>query len=324
MSVNWIEPLTLAKQSWNWVGLVEFQGSTVEVTSQCFEQKDYRHGDSPQPRLAKKIERLVQKAMDNHERDMSTIGPALEDLYNQHWVPPGGRKLSSGRLGKELQLKGIHLAQGVTRNQYQLIFSDPRDRFRSYMPTSEIDLGEINSIFLDTPRGLSGEPLLPYLGAMQYAELPAEETTPRIAEKVPLTKRTRRFKWIEPFSYHAKKGLWTGVIEFQKKRLEIRIETAKKERPESWSDNRLSKILACIVPATKEAAHQLTELYNDAWIEDRELSVAAVKRRIKLDSLDLDREENWTMWFTDGDLFGGHWIRVDIDVSGEVTFELSG
>ncbi|WP_298858802.1 DUF2262 domain-containing protein [uncultured Gimesia sp.] len=324
MSVNWIQSLKFVKKSWDWVGLVEFQGSTVDVASKCFDPKGGRNGDSPQPRLVTKIERSVLKAMDNHDRDLSTIALALGDLYNQHWRPPRGRKLSSGDLKEELKLTKINLAQGVTRDQYQIIFADPHDRFRSYIPQSEIDHGKIISIFLDTPRDSNSELLLPYLGAMQHAALPAEEATKRMAEKVPLTKQTKRFKWIEPLSYNAKRAQWTGVIRFQRKRLEIDVESPKEDSPESWAEKHLSRILACVVPATKEVAHQLTELYNDAWIEDRELSVTAVQRRIQLDSINLNREESWEMCFTDGDLFGGHKIIVNMDVSGEVTFVLYG
>jgi hypothetical protein len=121
--------------------------------------------------------------------------------------------------------------------------------------------------------------------------------------------------WIEPLKFVKQSWDWIGLVEFQGSTVEV---------ASKWADKRLSRILACIVPVTKEAAHQLTELYNDEWIEDRALSVTAVKRRIELNSIDLDRENKWAMWFTDDDLFGGHWIRVNIDVSGEVTLELYG
>ena len=115
-----------------------------------------------------------------------------------------------------------------------------------------------------------------------------------------------------------------GKIEFRKKRYEITVNADNKDDPVSWVDELLSRILAKLADATTEAAHQLTELYNSSWVQDWELKPAGIKRRIKLTSMSLNRDESWGMLFSDGDLFGGHWIRVTVGADGEVSSELWG
>ena len=152
MTVKWVEPLKfLKKKTVRWVGKIEFQDSVVEISSQVFDRNGTRNGASPPPRLAKNIERMVQKAINNHEQDRAAMAPVLVDLYNKSWRKPRARKLSPSSFAKELKLKLILLAQGTTRDQYTVSFTESRERFRGYILKAEVNRGKVTRVSIDSP-----------------------------------------------------------------------------------------------------------------------------------------------------------------------------
>ena len=325
MNIEWVQPVTFKKKKHDWVGQIELQGTSVEIVCKHIWGSKPRDGIVAGDVFVRKIERAILKAIDYcDESTLSVLSEALGELYNQHWRPKGGRNIKPDKLTTELKLARIDFSLNSRWADYRLRFAPIEKRFRGYIPCCCVDRGKVSYPSLDCPRDENWQPTLPYLEDMQEAKLP-RAASDRLTQKVPLTEQTKNFKWVAQLSFDAKGKQWIdGEIVYQRKRYEIKVNASKKDDPESWVDLRLSRILAQLSAATKEASHQLAELYNDSWMEDRELSATGVKRRIKLESLTLNRDESWQMWFADGDLFGGHWIDVSIDTNGEVTQNLCG
>jgi hypothetical protein len=63
------------------------------------------------------------------------------------------------------------------------------------------------------------------------------------------------------------------------------------------------------------AADKLLSIYNDAWIDDDhpKLSIEQFKSKLKLKCISVIDEPNCaTLYFEDGDMFGGHHVALDI------------
>lgn len=67
------------------------------------------------------------------------------------------------------------------------------------------------------------------------------------------------------------------------------------------------------------AAEELLELKNDFWLNDdeEEVSEESFVARMELESLTLGADGAATLWYADGDLFGGHTICVEQGGDGE-------
>ncbi|MEJ8302640.1 DUF2262 domain-containing protein [Saccharibacillus sacchari] len=67
------------------------------------------------------------------------------------------------------------------------------------------------------------------------------------------------------------------------------------------------------------AAEELVELKNDAWLDEDEdeLTEQEFADRMTLQSLTLDEDAEFTLWYEDGDLFWGHTICVVLGADGE-------
>jgi len=65
------------------------------------------------------------------------------------------------------------------------------------------------------------------------------------------------------------------------------------------------------------AIEHLLELKNDCWLDDddeQRLEPHAFRRRMTLESVTVEADGSFEFWFDDGDLFGGHAIRVEGNV----------
>lgn len=67
------------------------------------------------------------------------------------------------------------------------------------------------------------------------------------------------------------------------------------------------------------AVGELLELKNDNWLDEGEVEVSAetFKNLMKLYAISVEPEGEFVFWFDDGDLFWGHSIMVEGNLSGE-------
>ncbi len=66
------------------------------------------------------------------------------------------------------------------------------------------------------------------------------------------------------------------------------------------------------------AAKELTDLAND-WSEDEtEITEEAFMSKIELESIGISRDGGLLLYYSDGDLFWGHVIEIDANISGEL------
>lgn len=74
-----------------------------------------------------------------------------------------------------------------------------------------------------------------------------------------------------------------------------------------WSDQR-----RWTAEAINVAVSQLLELKNDTWLGEDETPVSAddFGRRLKMESVTIEREGAFVLWLDDGDLFWGHAISI--------------
>lgn len=72
-----------------------------------------------------------------------------------------------------------------------------------------------------------------------------------------------------------------------------------------------------------DVAKRMQDLYNDTWRNTGpRLSHAQIADRLALSSLDFSIDDdniNFTFYYSDGDLFAGHWIEVWLDATGNIS-----
>jgi hypothetical protein len=104
--------------------------------------------------------------------------------------------------------------------------------------------------------------------------------------------------------------------EYQGRQYQLRV-----EYPGYLAGTRLSpmgqeyveSILARIDEAKGFAARELLNTYNESWLDDDhgELSAEGFAKLLEFDRLKIMDEPDYaTIYFSDGDMFGGHWVEV--------------
>lgn len=68
------------------------------------------------------------------------------------------------------------------------------------------------------------------------------------------------------------------------------------------------------------ACSKLLELKNNNWLGEKESPVTKDEflKRLKLDGINAFKEGGFEIYFMDSDLFGGHWIMVDVNEKFEM------
>lgn len=59
-------------------------------------------------------------------------------------------------------------------------------------------------------------------------------------------------------------------------------------------------------------AEQLLSIKNEDWLDsnDSPLTARQFKAKLTFESVVVSADENFTFWFSDGDMFGGHGIEI--------------
>lgn len=85
------------------------------------------------------------------------------------------------------------------------------------------------------------------------------------------------------------------------------------KRAENWVLNKLYEEVFL------EMEQHMLALKNDAWLDDDEKPVTTKKfrRKVALGSITFYNNFTSSMYYEDGDIFGGHWIVVDVDETGK-------
>ena len=69
----------------------------------------------------------------------------------------------------------------------------------------------------------------------------------------------------------------------------------------------------------RASAKSLIKLYNEDWTEGEQITEEEFARRIRLDSISFDEEDDKiSVYYDDADLFAGHAIKVDVSFDGTV------
>ena len=324
VTTKWIQPIQFDPGTWNWCGTFAWGRREIRVFCKYFGKRQVAAGAHPPDAVRRQVEERIAAAIANHERDSEIAAGPLANLYNAHWRTGSARKTSSGSLLKRLKWQSLFLDQGETRDQYRLVY-EKLDLFSGYEPYTQFDLGKVCSIGVASPLGLDGGPLLPYPGVDRaQAGIPSSQSE-RTQMQGPNTRaKTAKINWSQTLSFDKRRKVWLGQIKVRVRTIDIVVNAPKSAAPPHWAASRLRTILPQLKSAMSAAVAQLTELYNESWVEERELSSTAVRRRIKLDSIEYSDDDEWSLWFNDGDLFEGHLIRADVQSSGEVDCQLLG
>lgn len=66
-------------------------------------------------------------------------------------------------------------------------------------------------------------------------------------------------------------------------------------------------------------AVSMRELYNDTWLDEKNLTPEELAQKINLDNVTIFDEGGGELFYeADEDLFAGHWVQVPIDAHGEI------
>jgi hypothetical protein len=68
------------------------------------------------------------------------------------------------------------------------------------------------------------------------------------------------------------------------------------------------------------ACSRLIDLKNDSWLQENEVPVtkSESQKKMKLDGINAFKDGGFEIYFTDGGLFRGHWIMVDVNEKFEM------
>jgi hypothetical protein len=87
-------------------------------------------------------------------------------------------------------------------------------------------------------------------------------------------------------------------------------------------DARLVAALDRVPAVLDEAVPKMVELYEESWNDGR--SIARALKKVALLRMNIDKRGGFELVLSDGGLFAGHDVRVQVSKSGAVTIALGG
>lgn len=320
MPIRWKTPLSYPAPPFMWHGEVAVGKSAVAVLCFAGDTSTMTSGDVPDDRTRRAIENRLNASISSCSKSVGEIiAPALE-LRHRQWRRDA---MTAQQFRNTLNLHSVNLFQGHASSNYLATF-DVGDVFDGYRLQIISDGKAVTNARLQPPMGADGlKRMMPNLSQAKSTLL-LESASPKKRPTHTSAKHKVQIKWVAEPKYDRKRRKWIGVVAASRREVVVVADAAQSKTQPAWLNGRIGQALSQLSAAMNDVVPQIADLYNDSWADDREVSNAAVKRRISIDSVEINDSDDWSLWLGDGDLFDGHWIRVDVDADANVSFELLG
>ena len=117
-------------------------------------------------------------------------------------------------------------------------------------------------------------------------------------------------------SYDASVRWYRAQVEFSPGRrveLSISVEGVDPDAAVEQAHQIFPRVQSQGAALRRAAAQEKLALYNDHWSQGERIDADEFARRITLSSITIHPEGEVELWYSDGDLFAGHWIAVSTD-----------
>jgi hypothetical protein len=225
------------------------------------------------------------------------------------------------RRGNEAECRTI--ADSMTVDTLQYVANQP-DSIAVRMPpgstVSETIIRVRGRVILDGLVNIQGDPTGPAAWLEEFIDHGAsdEQLQNFMADlQNPITLEHKTFG---TFTFERNFGWYTARTKFQ--RTKVVLQLSAQEQSDAEAAAKVAQELFKNAAAWKKrilnyATDQLLSVKNDDWLDDDETPLTArqFKAALVLESVNASPDGNFTFWYSDGELFGGH----GIEISGSLT-----
>lgn len=323
MPLKWTKPLSYDNSLCAWQG--QIQSGSVVVNISCFDGDSAKlaAGTAPDDATKRTIEDRVTANLASCTQNVGKIIEPAIAHWQAQWRADREQTLSPERFVEAMQLFEMNLFQGRESPQYMATY-DVGNLFGGYrlqiMSNGEV----LTDARLQPPLSNDKtERLLPNL-LNTKAIIPIEPPAATPPTRLKRPKRLPELQWASEPVFDRKRKAWIGTVVASRLEVTVTADGSPAKKPPTWISERTRNVLPLLKQVMTLAIPQIAELYNDSWNEGRDLSDKSVGRKLSIDSIAIHDGDDWSIWLRDGDLFEGHWIRVDVDEDDAVSFELMG
>ncbi|MBD2356332.1 DUF2262 domain-containing protein [Tolypothrix sp. FACHB-123] len=134
-----------------------------------------------------------------------------------------------------------------------------------------------------------------------------------------MTQQVIKNKILGELTWHNDLNWWKGKLEITPGNvISLSVDSENIETPSvsELAYHSFTRIQQQEVNLRRSAANHLLDLYNDSWNNSDAIDCPTFMNLIKLEAVHLNFDGSATIYYEDGDLFGGHVIVVSIDCNG--------
>jgi len=134
------------------------------------------------------------------------------------------------------------------------------------------------------------------------------------------TRKTLPSKLFGTFHYKKQEDEYEGYYQLGEHKIQINIF--------NWEEVALKKFIANTERLIEDGLYDkvidaisddLIKLYNEDWTQDGEqIDKVELLHKISCETINIYEDGSLVFYFEDGDLFGGHYIQVDVSFNGEI------